>query len=732
MYLLNEDNRNQLISKSKSSVKGKQRYDRRNKSKVSSTSKEFNSIDMNKLFKKDILTVDIPVQGETDKYNVKISFGGFLDILKGYLKNKDTYEYRDISRACITGFNKDDVYIHCTCPDFCLHEDTEIKLLNGEVYTIKDICSKFNNGEELWTYSVDDNGDFKPGKITDVWVSGMTDTLVKVTLDNGKEIITTDNHRYMLRDGSFIEAKNLEEKMSLMPLYFSNHNGYEAVKINSISTKTIFKSVYKIVADEVLKDEIEAAKSRSNENIIQIHHADFNKSNNYPSNLFPMGKMEHWEYHYKHLHESGIFDKWQEAGKRYWEMQTSRDKQAEVMRAVMHDYYSSMTTEEISAMRRANGNYSDEWKERISKSTKAAWANYSEDEYKARCYINKVNNNNPVTKEKQSQKRKLYWSVHPERKSICSENIKKAAEAVRGVPFTGAHKNKIRQSLLNRTQEEKQITNEKRKQTMSKKSPEELQVGKLRNRDSKILNILNYMLSHNIELTFENYDACMKLPQYYKKSFPRVSKYFDTIEQAIDYYKLDDRYNHKVQKVELIKLDHEVPVYDLTVDKYNNFYVDAGVILHNCYRYNYHSSRNNTNSGEPETRPSKITNPNDTLGSGCKHILLVLSNTSWILRVARVINNYIHYMEDKYPKMYADLIYPAIFGREYEDSVQLTFDDKDELDTSKDTIDVANDYNKKRTQFQKGNIKGVRFAKDVNKKDDTQINLEEIPNEDDL
>lgn len=426
MYLLNEDNRNQLISKSKSSVKGKQRYDRRNKSKVSSTSKEFNSIDMNKLFKKDILTVDIPVQGETDKYNVKISFGGFLDILKGYLKNKDTYEYRDISRACITGFNKDDVYIHCTCPDFCLHEDTEIKLLNGEVHTIKDICSKFNNGEELWAYSVDANGDFKPGKITDVWVSGMTDTLVKVTLDNGREIITTDNHRYMLRDGSFIEAKTLKENMPLMSLYFSNHNRHESA------------------------------------------------------------------------------------------------------------------------------------------------------------------------------------------------------------------------------------------------------------------------------------------------------------------YKLDDRYNHKVQKVELIKLDHEVPVYDLTVDKYNNFYVDAGVILHNCYRYNYYSTKNNTNSGQPETRPSKITNPNDTLGSGCKHILLVLSNTSWILRVARVINNYIHYMEDKYPKMYADLIYPAIFGRKYEDSVQLTFDDKDELDTSKDTIDVANDYNKKRTQFQKGNTKGVRFAKDVNKKDDAQINLEEIPNEDDL
>ncbi len=217
-----------------------------------------------------------------------------------------------------------------------------------------------------------------------------------------------------------------------------------------------------------------------------------------------------------------------------------------------------------------------------------------------------------------------------------------------------------------------------------------------------------------------------------KEKMSLMSLYFNNHNGYESVYKLDDRYNHKVQKVEFIKLDQEVPVYDLTVDKYNNFYVVAGVILHNCYRYNYYSTRNNTNSGEPETRPSKITNPNDTLGSGCKHILLVLSNTSWVLRVARVINNYIHYMEDKYPKMYADLIYPAIFGRKYEVSVQLTFDDKDELDTSKDTIDIANDYNKKRTQFQKGNTQGVRFAKDVNKKDDNQTSLEEIPNEDDL
>lgn len=141
------------------------------------------------------------------------------------------------------------------------------------------------------------------------------------------------------------------------------------------------------------------------------------------------------------------------------------------------------------------------------------------------------------------------------------------------------------------------------------------------------------------------------------------------------------------------------------------------------YRFNYYATVNDINSGTPETRPSKITNPNDNLGSGCKHILLVLNNTSWVLRVARVINNYIKYMEKHYQKLYADIIYPAIFGKKYEEPVQLTLDDADELATDTDTLDTSNEYGKNRTQFQRGNTHGVRFAKEE-QEDDSQMSLD--------
>lgn len=104
----------------------------------------------------------------------------------------------------------------------------------------------------------------------------------------------------MLRDGSYLEADKLEIGQSLMPLYFINNEkfakGYEQVKLNS-HKEPYYESVYKVVANTILKNEIDEAQLRSGEDIISIHHKDFNKLNNYPSNLFPMGHKEHIKYH---------------------------------------------------------------------------------------------------------------------------------------------------------------------------------------------------------------------------------------------------------------------------------------------------------------------------------------------------------------------------------------------------------------------------------------------------
>ena len=124
--ILLEDKRSQLLSRSKTGdpyviwnqFKGKNRYQRRLYSRLAASVKNFNSIDMNKLFKDDIIDVDIDVKGETDIYVVRISFSGFLDELHNFLNGGVSLDRKIISRALVRAFNADNVYINCTCPDF--------------------------------------------------------------------------------------------------------------------------------------------------------------------------------------------------------------------------------------------------------------------------------------------------------------------------------------------------------------------------------------------------------------------------------------------------------------------------------------------------------------------------------------------------------------------------------------------------------------------------------------
>ena len=122
MNKLFEDKRSELVVKSKRGQKekdGKNRYEKRVKSRVATSTRQYNKINMNQLFKDNILTVNIEVQGETNDYIVSISFGGFLDKIQEQLERANSVlDLRIIIRALIDAFNSDNVYIHCSCPDW--------------------------------------------------------------------------------------------------------------------------------------------------------------------------------------------------------------------------------------------------------------------------------------------------------------------------------------------------------------------------------------------------------------------------------------------------------------------------------------------------------------------------------------------------------------------------------------------------------------------------------------
>lgn len=122
---LNEDSRTSLIAQSrnagayKNQERGKNRMERKKYSKIANAVKNYNEIDMNKLFKQDILQVNIPVVGETDEYTVTIKLEGVVAEMQKNIKNNgNKMEFRTIIQTLTKVFNTSDVYVKCTCADF--------------------------------------------------------------------------------------------------------------------------------------------------------------------------------------------------------------------------------------------------------------------------------------------------------------------------------------------------------------------------------------------------------------------------------------------------------------------------------------------------------------------------------------------------------------------------------------------------------------------------------------
>ena len=127
------------------------------------------------------------------------------------------------------------------------------------------------------------------------------------------------------------------------------------------------------------------------------------------------------------------------------------------------------------------------------------------------------------------------------------------------------------------------------------------------------------------------------------------------------------------------------------------------------YRFAHWNIVNNVSFDDSASDPGPgkgIRNPNDDKGRGCKHVLLVLANGDWILKVASVINNYVHYAEEHLQKPFLKVIFPKLYGVAADEMVEQNLIDTDEyLDSSAGLIDAINEYGRKRGQYQKGSNK---------------------------
>ena len=118
---------------------------------------------------------------------------------------------------------------------YCFTGDTRISLLDGTNPTLAELhASGRTHNFEIYAYDTD-SGDIVPAVGKDLRITRHVHELTHVTLDNGETVKCTPDHKWMLRDGTYKEARDLQPGDSLMPL---PHSGKGSdYKITSVSTE---------------------------------------------------------------------------------------------------------------------------------------------------------------------------------------------------------------------------------------------------------------------------------------------------------------------------------------------------------------------------------------------------------------------------------------------------------------------------------------------------------------
>ena len=233
----------------------------------------------------------------------------------------------------------------------CLSMRTVLKLQDGRTLQLDELIKEWNDGKrDQWVYSIDVEGKrLVPGKVSWAGVTRKDAELVRVKLDDGSSLDVTPDHRFMLRDGTYSKAEDLRTGQALMPLYSEISSkaagdwidGYE--RVYDPATET-YVYTHRINAELSMLNERSSVGGRA-----VVHHVDFNKRNNNPTNLCWMNYGDHRHFHAQCCEKTlNTPEQLIVRGRRMSEWNKSDDKIAKVRR-------SNFEKNSVSAMAWYNG-----------------------------------------------------------------------------------------------------------------------------------------------------------------------------------------------------------------------------------------------------------------------------------------------------------------------------------------------------------------------------------------
>ena len=431
----------------------------------------------------------------------------------------------------------------------CFSGETQVALVDGRNISFKKLIQEDKEGKENFCYTMKEDRGIGVEKINAPRITKKSAEVIKVILDNDKEIICTPDHKFMLRDGSYKEAQNLDKEDSLMPLHKRlskiggriTIDGYEMVWDQN---KTwIFTH---LLADEYnLRNGI-YLKEQGNHK----HHIDFNKLNNNPINIIRMAKENHLILHTQHiektLHREDVKEKARQSHQtlEYRKKISEWAKQPEVNKMLSerskkqweNNEYKNFMKNKFKEFCKDNSKYIELNKKILYEAQKKYWSN-TDNRKKASNKIKKFFEENPDAKDYLSLIAKKQW----ENKDLIVWRSQKTKEQ-----WTPEFRIKRKQAL-DKTYYNKTIK-------LMKKVLE--QKGSLDNFDS---------------LRKENNDKSILSMNTF------CSRYFK--DNFMEMWESVENYNHKIKRIE--RLNKKIDVYDIEVPITHNFALASGIFVHN-------------------------------------------------------------------------------------------------------------------------------------------------------
>ena len=436
----------------------------------------------------------------------------------------------------------------------CFFSQTLISLTDRRTLNFLELIEEQQSGKQNYCYTIDENGEIAVGEIKNVRRTKQNAEVIKITLDNGEELICTPDHLFMLRDGNFKPAEQLTPEDSLMPLYRKLSDKNEKnITIDGYEMVWNPKSDYWIFT-HILADDFNLRKNAypKGEGVQTRHHVDFNKLNNNPSNILRMTRTDHFALHQKMLefglHRPDVKEK------------SARAKQTPEFRKKMSERMKEPETRQM-----------------LSNQAKAQWKNEDYKLFMTEKWREFYENNaeyRQLNSEQLNKAQKDYWASEKNRiaqSKRTSKFYKKNPEAKAQLSKLAKEQWKDADLLARRKIEtSKQWTDEfraKRKAALDKTYY------------SKTLAALKNVEIANGGLDVEKYQQ--RRLESKDKSLLRFDKFCERYFGG-DVSKTNEavaNYNHRIVKIE--KLTEKIDVYDLEVSGTHNFALASGIFVHN-------------------------------------------------------------------------------------------------------------------------------------------------------